>query len=104
MKIDVTQVLIDYEGKELKSKDKPYTLRDALAIALNSNLPNELQTAEDKNKSYQLSRKIYDNKEVDLTLDDRSFLKEKAGKYLNILVQGRVWDILEDKPEPKKAN
>lgn len=98
MRINVTAAIKNYEGEIIKKDDKPFTVRDALIIALNSQMEKDIITAEDKAKIYQLSIRIYAGKEVDLTLDDRSFIKKRADKFLSPLVYGRICDILEDKP------
>jgi ABC-type phosphate transport system substrate-binding protein len=98
MKIKVEDKILDYEGKEVLKDDKTaFTVRDAISIALNGQLRDENITAEQKNKIFQISIKIWSNKEVDLTVDDRAFIKERAGKLLSALVYGRLSEILEEK-------
>jgi len=116
VRLNVKQYVLDYEGKPLmtnktnpdgsvilgedhKPIQEPELLRNYLAVALNSAAQgeNEVFTPEQKAKIYELTTKLYKKKEVDLTLDDRSFLKERVGKVYGPLVYGRICDILEEK-------
>ena len=88
----------NYEGKPiLNEQKKSTTVRELISVALNNPVPNEALTAEKKVKVYQISIKIWENKEVDLTVDDRAFIKERAGKVLPSLFYGRLSDALEEK-------
>lgn len=106
MKIDVSQTIKDYEGKdaiESESK-KPIILQDLISFSINNYTNGEMPTAETKNKAFQLSMKIFSsNNIIDLTLDDRSFIKERMNIiYNNPLFCGRVAEILEDKEKEDK--
>jgi hypothetical protein len=77
--------------------------QSSFAVALNhaAQGENEVFTPEQKSKIYELTTKLYKKKELDLTLDDRSFLKERVGKVYGPLIYGRICDILEENvPEP----
>ena len=68
--------------------------RRLLTTALNSVAPNETLTAEQKAKIYQLSLKIWSRKEVDFTIDDLAFLKERVNKiFVSPMLCGRIGDI-----------
>ena len=96
MKIKVTDTIKKYDGSELIEEGKPLLLRTVFDVALNNTIPGEdAMTSEQKAKAYQLTLKIYANNEVDLTLDDRTLLKERVSKTYNPLVFGRVSDLLE---------
>lgn len=96
MKINLSETIKSYDGKDLIGEGKtPIILRDLIVTALNNVTREEILIAEQKAKIYQLSVKLYSNKEVDLTLDDRSFIKERAGKVLLPLAYGRICEILE---------
>lgn len=100
MKINLTQPILDYENKEIKENDKIVDLRQIFIGALNNSVVGddgraEVILAEDKAKIYQLSVKLYEANEVDLTIDDRSFIKERVGKLYTPIVYGRVCEILE---------
>ena len=104
MKILVTQSIKSYNGEDVKDQDgKPLTVRDAIAVALNNYTQGETPTAEQKNKAFQISLKLYANKEVDLTLDDRAFIKERAGKISGSLIYGRICELLEGEDKEKES-
>src|SRR4029453_19240298 len=105
MRLNVKQHVLDYEGKPLMTNktnpdgsgvlgednrpiQEPELLRNYLAVALNNAAQgeNEAFTPEQKAKIYELTTKLYNNKEVDLTLDDRWFLKERVGKVYGPLI------------------
>jgi hypothetical protein len=98
MKINVETKILDYEGKKIPKDEKTsLTIRDAISIALNSQLREEIITTEQKNKIFQISVKLWTKKEIDLTVDDRAFIKERAGKILTALLYGRLSEMLEEK-------
>lgn len=103
MRIDVRQNILDYEGKPLPGRDgKPEVLRTIISTALNGVLEGETMTPEDKSKAYELTTKIYARKEVDLTLDERKFIRDRVGLLYGALVFGRVSDILEQNDERER--
>lgn len=101
MKIKVTEPLKDYEGNIITGPDEQvFTIRNAMNQALNTLLAEEVVTAEVKAKIYSISVKLWQNNEPDLTLDERVFIKERAGKISQPLVYGELCKILE---EPEKV-
>jgi hypothetical protein len=124
MRLNVKQHVLDYEGKPLMTNitnsdgsvvldddnrpiQEPELLRNYLAVALNNAAQGEETfTPEQKAKIYELTTKLYKKKEIDLTLDDRAFLKERVGKVYGPLIYGRICEILEEKePEvPEEAD
>ena len=80
-------------GEDNRPVQEPELLRNYLAVALNNaaQSENEVFTPEQKAKIYELTTKLYKRKEVDLTLDDLSFLKERAGKVYGPLIYGRIY-------------
>ena len=98
MKIKLEDKILDYQKKEILSDGKnPLLIRDIISASLNNTTQDERLTSEQKNKIFQLSVKVWSDKEVDFTLDDRHFIKERAGKILNPLMYGRLCEILEEK-------
>lgn len=99
MKINVMDNMVDYEGNvvhEAGPKSAPEILRRYFLNAVNSLPPGEVATAEVLNKAYQLSIKLCASKEVDLTVDERSFILERIQKtYNSALIYGRVKDLFE---------
>ena len=95
MKIKVDQILKDYEGKDIKLKNDLLKIRDVISTSLNSVDPQEKMSAEDKNKAYQISVKLWSKKEINLTLDDRKFIKDRVYKIYSPLICGRISDLFE---------
>lgn len=100
MRIKLTESIKDYEGKEILQDDRPLDIRTVFVTALNSTSIDdhgrqEVVTAEQKSKIYRLSTALYKDKEMDISLDDRAFIKERVGKIYTPMVYGRVCEILE---------
>ncbi len=95
MKVDVSGVIKNYEGKPLKESGNPLTWRTVFSAALNATAEREVRTAEDKAKSFQISNKLFKDKEVKLTVDDMAFIKERVGKFFSPLVYGRTCELFD---------
>jgi len=123
MRINVTQTLLNYEGKpiyEQRNKrddegkiirkddgepvleDVKLDLRSVITTALLGSEPNKPRTAEDKNRADQINRKIWEKKEVDLTIKERGYIMEKVGIFFNPLVLGRIEELFERGDEKDK--
>ena len=111
MKINIRDTVKDYKGKDMMTaekeggKERKMTTRDALNAVVNGVEVTQqgqqaLISAEDKAKIFQLSSKLWNvSKEIDLSVEELAFIKDRAGKVANItpLVYGRVVDLLENK-------
>lgn len=96
MKVKVTQPLLDYEKKEIPTEDGTnLILRIAIVNALNYTDPAEPQLAEEKAKIYAISTKVYSKSEVEFTVDELAFIKEKASKALTPLAYGRLLEVID---------
>ena len=100
MKIQLTQPVKNYEGKDLLENKEPIKLRTVFVTALNTVPPGEngnpeILSPDQKARIYQLSCKLYEGDSIDLSLDDRGFIKERVGKVYNALVYGQVCGLLE---------
>jgi hypothetical protein len=99
MKINVVAKILDYEGKPIKEGEQEIDWADVVSTSLNSQLPGEQLTAEDKVKCFQITSKVYASKTPDLTLSERNFILERVKKIYNPLIVGRAIEYF-DKPEP----
>jgi len=80
----------------MASEEEKVTFRSMCIMALNTVADEERMGAEAKAKCYQLSLKFFKKgKEVDLTVDEATFIKERAGKILSALAYGRLCDWIE---------
>lgn len=124
MRVNLKQVLKDYEGKEIKVSTcfycnsalrdetgkivseedrKPYTLENILINALSGFTKDEAPTAELKNKIFQLNLKMAGKNEVDLGEKERTFIQERIDKIISIpLLYGRAIAALKDPKETVK--
>ena len=115
MKINTVQVLKNFKGEELKilssetingkevEKIIPMTLREIITEVLNRESNEHRLSAEVKNKAFQIMRKLWDNKETDLTVEQRALIMERAKIFLPTMTAGLVCEILEprgNKTEP----
>lgn len=110
MKINLDAPVLDYEDKPIttppdeEGATKPLTFFDVFVNALNGIGPGEQLPAETKNKIYQITRKIYLNKEPNLTPDQLILIKERVGKAYAPVVVGRVIDLIDGTDDPKTSD
>ncbi len=97
MRIKVTDVLTDYEGRQIYDGKEPVTYRKVFATALNTISEQDRPPAEEMARIYELSVRLYSGAEIELTIEDAVLIKEKVGKVYNPLVFGRARDVLEGK-------
>jgi hypothetical protein len=99
--IDFTQPLLALDGKTALSDGSG---KDAHAITLGDVCVNALETptqqdqqmtGEQKFKLDELARRIYGQKDISLTVEDISTIKERVGKAYGPLIVGQVWRLLD---------
>jgi len=100
MKIKTDVVLKNLDGQVMKDNDGKgnavdATLKMAIVNAVLAPVQNEKGT--DKIKKYELAMKVHKNKEVDLTAEDISLIKERVGELFPPLIVGQVYNLLEGK-------
>lgn len=112
MKLKHLEVVRDWENSSLKKtlgvdeRGNPtgtadLTYRDLIVTSVNTEAPQENMGAEAKARAYAICGKLYaKGKDVVLTLDERSFIKDRAGKVLTPLAYGRLVDWLEGDGSP----
>lgn len=97
--IDFTKPLIGIDSKPIiKDKDgkEPMTLGDAAVIALETSADDDrTQSGEEKFKRDQLARKIYNQKDVVLSIEEIALIKTRIGKILVPAVIGAAWPLLD---------
>jgi len=98
MKIKLNAVLKDIDGKTpLKIQNRAMSVKDVCIQAILT--PGKDEKPERKYKNYEIFRKLDEAEEVDLSVEDISYLKKKVGELFPPLIMGQVWDILEKKIE-----
>ena len=93
MKIDTTKVLVNVTGDPFKDGDKDLTLGKAVAGAL-STIKSE--GIDGNLKSYVLAQRFYSEEEVDITVEDVVFVKDKIvqSTYFPFII-GQIIKILD---------
>ena len=102
MRIKVTDILTDYEGRQIYDGEEPVTFRKVFATALNTISEQDRPPAEEMAEIYKLSVQLYQGDEIDLKLEDAALIKKKVGLAYNPLVYGRTCDLLEGDAGRKK--
>ena len=125
MKVDVTQILKNYEGQSIyeerrKRDDKGKTIKDEkgepvpeeIELTLRSVISTSLlsenigegkpRTAEDKNKSRPILNKLWEGKWLDISTKDAGYVIEKVETFFNPLVIDRVNSMF-DRADEKKV-
>lgn len=98
MLIKIASHLLDFNGKEIFGEDKqPVEARTLIANAIVSENNEHILTAKKKNQAFQIGLKLYSGKEVDFTVDQLAFIKERVGFFYNALIYGRICELLEGK-------
>ena len=102
MKINCTQVLTDFNGKPLKTKDEDGDeIKLTVGLTLSRILTNtRADTKLDSMKRYALAKKIYSSKEADLDGADYEKITELIEKdsfsNYGIIVTGQLLEILSE--------
>lgn len=102
MKLNVTQVLKQRDGTPMKDVIDGNAIDAILRVAIINAL--EFSLEQDKNeqpiKKYERSKladRVYENDEVELSIEDVALIKDRVGKVFGSYVVKVVWDLLEEK-------
>jgi hypothetical protein len=98
MKIKIDEAIKTLEGKPIKEGKEAITVKDILLQACTAHLQEDAQMqGTEKFKLYNLAQKINgQKKDIELTVEEVSLLKDRVGKAFNVLVVGQVWTALEN--------
>jgi len=102
MKVNILSEIKDYKDKPLKASDgvkaENLTWRTIVFNALNTFTKDEQPTGEIKAKCYRITKKIYDSKTPDLTVDERAVVLERIDKiYSSPLICGKSKEFFDEK-------
>src|SRR3990172_6713002 len=130
MKIKITDPILDYDNNKFVEKvtvlkssfidviksggskedlisqlekifQEPLTYRDVFNTALNSLGKDEIMTAQDKSKSYEITMKCFKTNEPDFTTSQVEFIICRVEKIYNLpLIIGRVKEALGEVETP----
>ena len=96
MKVKPSQEILFYDGTPLKGSDgKVITVKDLIINSVNFIDQEGKQSGEDKNKAFEISIKVYSQEDVELSIDERSFILKMAEKALVPIAYGRLKETLE---------
>ncbi len=103
MKIKTNVKLRSFDGEVLKDNDGKgnvidATLKNAIVNALLAPLgQGKAEIGTDKVKKFDLAQQIYNNDEVELTVEEVTLIKERVGEVFGAIVVGQVFNLLEGK-------
>jgi len=81
---------------------EPLTYRDVFNTALNSLAKDEVMTAQDKSKCYEITLKCFATNEPDFTTSQVEFIINRVENIYNLpLIIGRVREVLKEVENPK---
>jgi hypothetical protein len=93
---DFTVVLVGLDGKPLVAEPGlPMTLGDAVSSALVSPFKDESPSGQEKVKRWALALRVHAAKDIELTADDITMIKNLVAKAFGPLIVGQVWEILD---------
>lgn len=100
MKLKVTSDILDYSGKptlevQPDGKEKHVTWQDIIFTVLHSTNKDEVLTKEEKEKFYRITKSVFENKEVELSVEDRALILERVSIFYGPLVYGRAKEFFE---------
>ncbi len=101
--INLNQTLKNFGGEVLKDNDGKgnvidATLKNAIVNSLLAPLTQgKSEIGVDKVKKYELSRRIYEMDEIELTPEEIVLIKERVGEVFGAIVVGQVYNLLEGK-------
>lgn len=101
MILDVTQPVLDYSGEPARTPDgKETTVRKMIFQALDSQLPSEVLSVDDKATAFRLLCQVMTKDKVDLTAEDATFIKRRSGVVNPPLPHGRICEAIEAAGNP----
>lgn len=93
IKVKPKNNILFYDGQPLKDeKGKEILIRDVIVNSIN--LMDEKEEDYDKARVFEISLKMYQSDEVELTSDEAAFILKRAEKTLVPVAYGRLKEIL----------
>ena len=94
MKIKIDDPILDYDGTPIPGA----TFRQVFSNVLHSASQQDVLTAEDKQKGFQIGVKLFEKKldEYDLTTDQIAYLKRRINVFHGELIYGRFLQLIGD--------
>lgn len=95
MKVDLNQVLANFDGVVLRDGEKLATLGRICGNAMMAAPPDDRSSGELKHKRFKIAEKCFKGGEVELEAEDIALIKEWVGKAFNPMVVGQTYEMLE---------
>lgn len=96
MILDVTQVIIDFDGKPAQNGDgTAATMRDMIVQALTFTLNDERITGDDKTRAFIICARVATNDKVKLSSKDCEFILRRSGVVNPVLAHGRLTEAID---------
>ena len=109
MKINLSQQLVDMEGKPLPKQNEDEVIIGVLTLGdvckrslLTQRGDSPPLTPKEQGERWDLFKKIRDAKDYDFEAEEIVLLKERIRELYTVLVVGQCIDLLEVKEEEKK--
>lgn len=100
MKVNVNQAFTELDGTVIKDGEHDFTLKEASVRALNTPVPSEKLSEEEKMKRFNLARKIYKGGVVDLTTDECALIKNRIHVIFDSpLIYTEAYEMIEGAPK-----
>ena len=97
MKRNLDKIMTGLDGEEFADKA---TLKQLCFTALATPLDDDARMPIDKKmKQYGLLQRVHAGGDIDLTAEEISLIKERAGKMFQLVVFGRLVETLEAEPK-----
>ena len=96
MQYNVLTVITDLKGEELKKPSgESFLFKDAILMALLEDADkNKNASIEHKIRDYKLASRVANHDVLDLTLEERVYLKERIGAYFMPLIVGKFSEFI----------
>ena len=107
MKISTIQILKNFRGEDMQmsvteivnGKEevilKPMVLREIVTNILNMEDKDNRLTAEKKTQAFQIMKKLWESNEVELSLNQKAFIADRAKLFLPTMTAGLIEEALE---------
>jgi len=104
MKILISSYIKNFKGEDMLDEvtKKPVEARSIIATAMVAENNENKLTPEKKNQAFQIGIKLYAHDEIDLTIEQMAFIKERVGIFYGALVYGRISELFDGKKVEEK--
>jgi hypothetical protein len=96
MVLNVTEPILDYKNEPIKEGERNANWRDVIFNALNSQVPGENLTTDQKVKAYQVTKKTFNADTPEFSVEECAFILERIkAVYAMPLIIGRALELFD---------